>query len=94
MTRVTQRSEKLLKLAKRLMPGGVNSPVRAFRSVGGVPPFIREAKGAYLTDEDGNRFIDYVGSWGPAILGHAPEDVVEAICRAAAKGTSFGAPTR
>ena len=93
MTRVTQRSEKLLKMAKGLMPGGVNSPVRAFRAVGGVPPFIREAKGAYLTDEDGNRFVDYVGSWGPAILGHAPDDVVEAICRAAAKGTSFGAPT-
>jgi len=93
MTRVSHKSEKLLNAAKKLMPGGVNSPVRAFRSVGGIPPFIREAKGAYLVDEDGNRYVDYVGTWGPAILGHAQDDVVDAICKAAAKGTSFGAPT-
>jgi len=93
MTRVSDRSNKLLNAAKKLMPRGVNSPVRAFRSVGGIPPFIREAKGAYLIDEDDNRYVDYVGTWGPAILGHAQADVVDAICKAAAKGTSFGAPT-
>ena len=75
------------------MPGGVNSPVRAFRSVGGSPLFISEAKGAYLTDVDGNRYVDLVGTWGPAILGHARGEVIEAICEAAQKGTSFGAPT-
>ena len=75
------------------MPGGVNSPVRAFRSVGGDPPFIASAKGAYLTDVDGHVYVDYVGSWGPALLGHAHEEVVAAVCAAATKGMTFGAPT-
>ena len=75
------------------MPGGVNSPVRAFRSVGGDPPFIASALGAWLTDEDGNRYVDYVNSWGPALVGHAHPEVVAAVCAAAAKGMSFGAPT-
>jgi glutamate-1-semialdehyde 2,1-aminomutase len=75
------------------MPGGVNSPVRAFRAVGGTPLFIASAHGAYLTDVDGNRYVDLVGTWGPAILGHARQEVVDAICDAAQRGTSFGAPT-
>ena len=83
----------LMERAKTLMPGGVNSPVRAFRAVGGHPIFIAEAKGAYLTDVDHHRYIDLVGTWGPAVLGHAQDDVVEAICQAAQRGTSFGAPT-
>jgi glutamate-1-semialdehyde 2,1-aminomutase len=87
------RSAALLERAERLMPGGVNSPVRAFRAVGGNPPFIASAEGAYLTDEDGNRYVDYVGTWGPAILGHAHPAVVEAVQTAAARGMSFGAPT-
>ena len=87
------KSSALLERAKKLMPGGVNSPVRAFRSVGGKPIFIAEAKGAYLIDVDGDRYVDLVGTWGPAILGHAREEVVESICQAAALGTSFGAPT-
>lgn len=93
MGRSYPNSQALLERAERLMPGGVNSPVRAFRSVGGSPLFIAEAKGAYLTDVDGNRYVDLVGTWGPAILGHAREEVIEAICAAAQKGTSFGAPT-
>jgi glutamate-1-semialdehyde 2,1-aminomutase len=76
------------------MPGGVNSPVRAFRAVGGQPIFVREASGAYLTGEDGTRYVDYVGSWGPMILGHAHPEVVEAVQRAAARGCSYGAPTQ
>ena len=75
------------------MPGGVNSPVRAFRGVGGVPRFIREASGATMTDVDGKTYIDYVGSWGPMILGHADAEVVEALREALARGTSYGAPT-
>ena len=75
------------------MPGGVNSPVRAFRGVGGTPRFIRSARGATITDVDGKTYIDYVGSWGPMILGHADEEVVAALQEVAAKGTSFGAPT-
>lgn len=86
-------SRKLFRDARKLIPGGVNSPVRAFRSVGGTPLFIAKARGATITDADGNRFIDYVSSWGPMILGHAPAPVVTAIRRAAAKGTSYGAPT-
>lgn len=89
----TTISEKLFAEAQRYIPGGVNSPVRAFRSVGGKPLFIAKAKGAYLWDADGNKFIDYVGSWGPMILGHAPVPVVKALQRAAARGTSYGAPT-
>ncbi len=83
----------LMEKAEKIIPAGVNSPVRAYRSVGGNPPFIREAKGARITDVDGNTYIDYVASWGPMILGHAHEKVVEALEQAARKGTSYGAPT-
>jgi glutamate-1-semialdehyde 2,1-aminomutase len=87
------RSRQLQSRAEQLLPGGVDSPVRAFRSVGGDPPFITHAKGAYLFDEDGNRYLDYFGSWGPMILGHAFPSVVEAIQKAAERGASFGAST-
>jgi glutamate-1-semialdehyde 2,1-aminomutase len=87
------RSQALQTRAERLFPGGVNSPVRAFRAVGGEPPFVESAQGAYLTDADGNRYIDYFGSWGPMILGHAFPPVVEAIQRAARNSASFGAST-
>ena len=86
-------SQKLFEQSQRVIPGGVNSPVRAFRAVGGTPIFFREGNGAYLWDVDGNRFIDYVGSWGPAVLGHAHPDVVSAVQARAALGMSFGAPT-
>jgi glutamate-1-semialdehyde 2,1-aminomutase len=86
-------SEKLFQAAQKVIPGGVNSPVRAFRAVGGQPLFIDRAEGPYLWDADGNRYIDYVLSWGPLILGHAYPSVVEALQRAVARGTSFGAPT-
>ena len=86
-------SEALLSRAEALMPGGVNSPVRAFRAVGGHPPFIASAEGCRLTDVDGNVYIDYVGTWGPAILGHSHPKITEAVCAAAQRGTSFGAPT-
>ena len=88
-----QRSSRLFAEAEQVIPGGVNSPVRAFRAVGGTPIFIKEAKGAYLYDEDGNRLIDYINSWGPMILGHAYEPVVNAVIDRARKGTSFGTPT-
>jgi glutamate-1-semialdehyde 2,1-aminomutase len=88
-----QRSSQLFAEAEKVIPGGVNSPVRAFKAVGGTPIFIKEAKGPYLYDEDGNRYIDYINSWGPMILGHAYEPVVNAIIERAQKGTSFGAPT-
>jgi len=87
------RSVELLAAARKVIPGGVNSPVRAFRAVGGEPPFIARGEGAYLWDEDGNRYTDYVLSWGPLILGHAHPAVVEAVSAAARKGTSYGAPT-
>jgi glutamate-1-semialdehyde 2,1-aminomutase len=87
------RSKSLQQRAERLFPGGVNSPVRAFRAVGGEPPFVESAQGAYLTDADGSRYIDYFGSWGPMILGHAFPPVVEAIERAARNSSSFGAST-
>jgi glutamate-1-semialdehyde 2,1-aminomutase len=87
------KSEQLFDVAQNLMPGGVNSPVRAFRGVGGTPRFIRSASGATITDVDGNTYIDYVASWGPMILGHADAEVVAALQEVAAKGTSFGAPT-
>jgi glutamate-1-semialdehyde 2,1-aminomutase len=87
------RSEQLFAVAQNLIPGGVNSPVRAFRGVGGTPRFIRSARGATITDVDGNTYIDYVGSWGPMILGHADEEIVAAVQEVAAKGTSFGAPS-
>jgi len=89
----TIRSNKLFAEAQRYIPGGVNSPVRAFRSVGGQPLFMARAKGSRIYDVDGNSFIDYVLSWGPMILGHAPGPVIKAIQRAAARGTSYGAPT-
>lgn len=85
-------STELFNKAQNYMPGGVNSPVRAFRAVGGVPRFIRSAKGAYLIDEDGHEYIDYVGSWGPMILGHADPVVLQAISDTASQGLSFGAP--
>jgi glutamate-1-semialdehyde 2,1-aminomutase len=89
----TQRSEELFAAAQDVIPGGVNSPVRAFRSVGGTPRFISRAKGSRLYDADGNAYIDYVLSWGPMILGHAPVTVTKAIQQAAGLGTSYGAPT-
>ena len=88
-----QRSSALFKAAKKVIPGGVNSPVRAFQSVGGDPIFIEKAKGAYLIDADGNQLIDYISSWGPMILGHAQEAVIDAITSQAKKGTSYGIPT-
>jgi glutamate-1-semialdehyde 2,1-aminomutase len=87
------RSKELFDKAKAIMPGGVNSPVRAFGSVGGEPPFVTRAKGSRVWDADGREFIDYVCSWGPLVLGHAPDEVVRAVTAAAGKGTSFGAPT-
>ncbi len=87
-------SQQLFSRAQLSIPGGVNSPVRAFKSVGGTPVFIKSAKGAYLYDEDGNHYIDYINSWGPMILGHAYEPVVNAIKEKASDSTSFGAPTR
>ena len=87
------RSDQLFAKAQNLIPGGVNSPVRAFRGVGGTPRFIQSARGATITDVDGKTYIDYVGSWGPMILGHTDEEVVAAVQEVAAKGTSFGAPT-
>jgi glutamate-1-semialdehyde 2,1-aminomutase len=87
------RSHELFTDAQRHIPGGVNSPVRAFRSVGGDPVFFDSASGAYVTDADGTRFIDYVGSWGPMILGHAHPDVIAAVAAQVKKGLSFGAPT-
>jgi len=86
-------SQDLFKAAQNHIPGGVNSPVRAFKSVGGTPVFFKEAKGAYLIDEDDKRYIDYVGSWGPAILGHAHPEVIRAVQEKAEHGLSFGAPT-
>jgi glutamate-1-semialdehyde 2,1-aminomutase len=89
----TEQSAALFERAQQLLPGGVNSPVRAFRGVGGVPRFIERGEGAYLIDADGNRYIDYVLSWGPLILGHAHPAVIDAICEQARRGTTFGAPT-
>ena len=91
---IYKRSSELFTAAKKVIPGGVNSPVRAFSAVGGEPIFIKEAKGAYLFDEDGNKYIDYINSWGPLILGHAHEPVVNAVVERARKGTSFGTPTQ
>jgi glutamate-1-semialdehyde 2,1-aminomutase len=88
----TTNSQGIFKRAKELMPGGVSSPVRAFKSVGGEPVVFDRVEGAYAYDVDGNRYIDYIGTWGPAIVGHAHPEVIEAIQRAATKGTSFGAP--
>ena len=88
-----QRSSQLFAEAEKVIPGGVNSPVRAFKAVGGTPIFVKSAKGAYLYDEDGNRLIDYINSWGPMVLGHAFEPVVESVISRAKLGTSFGMPT-
>lgn len=90
---IYQRSSQLFADAEKVIPGGVNSPVRAFKGVGGTPIFAKSAKGAYVYDEDGNRLIDYINSWGPMILGHAFQPVVDAIIDKAQKGTSFGMPT-
>ena len=88
-----KRSSELFVEANKVIPGGVNSPVRAFKGVGGTPIFVKEAKGAYLYDEDGNKLIDYINSWGPMLLGHAFDPVVNAVIERAKKGTSFGTPT-
>lgn len=88
-----QRSSQLFAQAEKVIPGGVNSPVRAFKAVGGTPIFVKSAKGAYLYDEDGNRLVDYINSWGPMILGHAYDPVVNAVIERAKLGTSFGMPT-
>jgi glutamate-1-semialdehyde 2,1-aminomutase len=93
MSRTLVRSRQLQLRAEKFLPGGVDSPVRAFRAVGGDPPFVTHAEGAYLFDADGNRYLDFFGSWGPMILGHAYPPVVEAIQQAAARGASFGAST-
>lgn len=90
---IYQRSSALFAEAKKYIPGGVNSPVRAFKAVGGDPIFVKKAKGAYLYDEDGNKLIDYIASWGPLILGHAHEPVINAVIEKAKNGTSFGMPT-
>ncbi|WP_028284399.1 glutamate-1-semialdehyde 2,1-aminomutase [Olleya marilimosa] len=91
---IYKRSSALFAEAEQVIPGGVNSPVRAFKAVGGTPIFVKEAKGAYLYDEDGNQLIDYIASWGPMILGHAHQPVVDAVIDKAKKGTSFGMPTQ
>jgi glutamate-1-semialdehyde 2,1-aminomutase len=91
---MSNRSHQLFTEASKVIPGGVNSPVRAFKGVGGDPVFISRAQGAYVWDEDDKRYVDYVGSWGPMILGHAYPDVIAEVQRVAAKGLSFGAPTR
>ncbi len=91
---IYKRSSALFTQAEKVIPGGVNSPVRAFKAVGGTPIFVKEANGAYLYDEDGNRLIDYINSWGPMLLGHAYEPVVNAVIEKAKKGTSFGMPTQ
>src|SRR5690606_19197436 len=87
------RSKSLFEKAQKFIPGGVNSPVRAFRAVGGTPLFIRKARGPFLYDEDGNEYVDMINSWGPMILGHAHEGVEEAVRKALSDSPSFGAPT-
>ena len=89
-----RNSEALFEAAQRVIPGGVNSPVRAFRGVGGTPVFVERAEGARVVDADGRSYIDFLGSWGPLILGHAAAAVVEAVTEATRRGTSYGAPTR
>src|SRR5258708_31205036 len=89
----TTRSSRWFTRAQNLLPGGVDSPVRAFKAVGGSPLFIRRASGAHIEDVDGNTFIDYVMSWGPLIHGHAPRGLVKALAAAGRDGTSFGAPS-
>src|ERR1700712_1886612 len=89
----SSRGQDLLQRARAVLPGGVNSPVRAFRAVEGDPVFIAEARGAYLTDVDGKSYVDYVGSWGPMIVGHTNPAVVKAVQEAMLHGSSYGAPT-
>ncbi|HET7768062.1 MAG TPA: aminotransferase class III-fold pyridoxal phosphate-dependent enzyme, partial [Chloroflexota bacterium] len=91
--RRTARSAALFEEAQRHLPGGVNSPVRAFRGVGGTPVFVERASGSRVWDADGNEYVDYVASWGPLIAGHAHPEVVRAIQEAATRGASYGAPT-
>ena len=86
-------SKKLFEKAKKVIPGGVNSPVRAFNAVGGTPRFLNRAEGAYLYDVDGNRYVDTICSWGPAIVGHANKKIINAVKEAASKGLTFGTPT-
>ena len=86
------KSQKLFAEAQQYIPGGVNSPVRSFRAVGGTPPFLARGQGSRVWDVDGNEYIDFLGSWGPLVLGHAHPKVVEALKKAAEGGTSFGAP--
>ena len=90
---INERSKKLFDEAKKVIPGGVNSPVRAFQSVGGTPVFINKAKGAYLFDEDQNRYIDFISSWGPMIIGHAHPEILKAVKNQVENGTSYGIPT-
>ncbi|HVG84249.1 MAG TPA: aminotransferase class III-fold pyridoxal phosphate-dependent enzyme, partial [Vicinamibacterales bacterium] len=92
-SRAPLTNDALFERARQVIPGGVNSPVRAFRAVGGTPRFIQRAEGAYMIDAEGKRYIDYIGSWGPMILGHGHPAVLEAVQRAARDGFSFGAPT-
>src|ERR1700721_8004 len=92
-SRKTEQSRRLQQRAESMIPGGVNSPVRAFGSVGGDAPFILRGKGSHIWDADENEYVDYVGSWGPLILGHAEQDVLDAILGAACNGTSFGRST-
>ncbi|MCF6237794.1 MAG: aminotransferase class III-fold pyridoxal phosphate-dependent enzyme, partial [Candidatus Marinimicrobia bacterium] len=87
------KSQTLMKRAQKSIPGGVNSPVRAFKSVGGTPPFISRGEGAFVYDVDGKRYLDFVGSWGPMILGHAHPEIIAAVQNIATQGLSFGAPT-
>src|SRR5262249_42823325 len=91
-SRRTARSHQLFSRAAEIFPGGVNSPVRAFKAVGGEPFFVRRASGPHLEDADGNKYIDYVMSWGPLIHGHAPSGLVKSLAETARAGTSFGAP--
>ena len=93
MSTTSRSNAALFERAQQVIPGGVNSPVRAFRAVGGTPCFIASAHGPHITDAEGRRYIDYIGSWGPMILGHGHPAVIEAVQRAATEGLSFGAPT-
>src|SRR5438270_13049751 len=93
LTRSTAQSEAAFRKARQVVPGGVSSPVRAFKAVGGTPLFIKQAEGCIVTDVDENRYVDYVGSYGPMIVGHANERVVAALSKAVGRGTSYGAPT-